>query len=186
MTLPPNIRVNAQFPFPATVQGTGPVIISKSGGIWNISLNYAQISPLPIGFDPTSKLLLIFDQISNSFVQTTLSSLLATVAAGILRIVTAAGDVTVTTTDSFILMNKSVGAATNINLPSSASRAGLALHIKDYKGDAATNNITFVPNGVETIDGFSGAAAAANGTAVINVNNGHKILYPLPSGGWFI
>src|SRR5437016_5588433 len=130
MTLPPNIRVNASFPFPATVQGSGPIVIAKTGGIWNVTLNYAQITSLSVGFDPTSKLVLIFDQVSNSFVQTTLSQLLATVAAGILRIITVAGDVTVTTTDAFILMNKSVGASTNINLPSSASRAGLALHVK--------------------------------------------------------
>ena len=34
--LPARIRVNATFPFPALVQGSGPVTVSKANGIWTI------------------------------------------------------------------------------------------------------------------------------------------------------
>jgi len=36
MTFPADIRVNAAFPFPALVQGNGPVTVAKASGIWTI------------------------------------------------------------------------------------------------------------------------------------------------------
>lgn len=62
-----------------------------------------------------------------------------------IRTITAAGAVTVSaTTDYFICVNKTSGAATTVNLPSSPA-TGLTFLIKDCKGDAATNNITVTP-----------------------------------------
>lgn len=101
------------------------------------------------------------------------------------RIVTAAGDYTVQSTDFIILMDKTVGAATNILAPASSTRNN-AIKIKDYKGDAQTNHITFMANGVETIDGFSNAAAGANGISKISTNYGYKTFFPLSSGGWYV
>jgi hypothetical protein len=101
------------------------------------------------------------------------------------RIVTASGDVTVRSSDNTILMNKAVGAPTNINLPTSASRNGIPVRVKDLKQDANTNNITFVPASGETIDGYSATAAAANGVALIDIDNDSKTVYPLASGGWY-
>ena len=36
MNIPDNIRVNASFPFPALVQGSGPITLTKINGIWTI------------------------------------------------------------------------------------------------------------------------------------------------------
>jgi hypothetical protein len=97
------------------------------------------------------------------------------------REVTAAGDITVVANDDIIGVNKTVGAATNVNLPAAADRisAGSArpLIIKDVKGDADSNNITPVPDGSETIDGLSGAD-----WAIVSPRDSLK-LYPV-SGGW--
>lgn len=76
------------------------------------------------------------------------------------RSVTAAGAITVSAvTDYYIGVNKTVGAATTVNLP--AGVTGLTFVIKDEKGDAAINNITIIP-------------AAGNidnaGTKVLNLN----------------
>lgn len=76
------------------------------------------------------------------------------------RSVTAAGAVTVSaTTDYYVGINKTVGAATVVNLP--AGVTGMTFVIKDEKGDAAANNITITP-------------AAGNidnaGTKIMNVN----------------
>lgn len=101
------------------------------------------------------------------------------------RTVTASGDITVLATDQIIKVNKTVAAPTNINLPTSASRNGVPVMGKDLKGDANVNNITFVPAAGETIDGFSAAAAAANGVALIDVDYAAKTLFPNVSGGWF-
>lgn len=61
------------------------------------------------------------------------------------RVVIAAGAITVNaSTDYVIVVNKTTGAATTVNLPSSPA-TGLSFIIKDGKGDANTNNITLTP-----------------------------------------
>lgn len=77
-----------------------------------------------------------------------------------LRVVTASGAVTVTTADSIVVVNKTVGAATAVSLPASPA-TGDTYIIKDGKGDAASNNITITP-AAGNIDGA--------GTLVMNVN----------------
>lgn len=67
------------------------------------------------------------------------------------RTVTAAGAVTVTTADYTVYINKTVGAATVVNLPASPA-TGLEFRFKDLKGDANVNNITLTP-AAGTIDG---------------------------------
>ena len=62
------------------------------------------------------------------------------------RVVTAAGAVTAATTDHMVEVNKTVGAATTVNMPACNSNAGLQLIIIDGKGDANVNNITLTPS----------------------------------------
>lgn len=69
------------------------------------------------------------------------------------RVVTAAGTITVAGTDGAIVVNKTVGAATAVNLPAVPSTDQLVT-IKDGKGDAVSNNITVNGNG-NNIDGAS-------------------------------
>ena len=80
------------------------------------------------------------------------------------RVVTAAGAVTQLSTDDVIVVNKTSGAATTVNLIASPV-TGDSLVIKDGKGDSATNNITIVPN-AGTIDGASSLVLATNYAAV--------------------
>lgn len=94
------------------------------------------------------------------------------------REVTAAGDVTVQTSDRVIGVNKTVGAATNVNLGLAALRYGTPITVKDVKGDAGTNNITPVFSGGELCDGLAAASF------VIAVNYAWVTFYPR-SGGWF-
>jgi hypothetical protein len=59
MGLPANIRVNAAFPFPALVQGSGPVTVAKNNGIWTIGhsiTNVANQLPPPANY-PTDYIL---------------------------------------------------------------------------------------------------------------------------------
>lgn len=70
------------------------------------------------------------------------------------RVVTAAGDVTISaTTDSVVVINKTIGAATAVHLPPTPV-AGLSYTVKDGKGDANSNNITVTPAS-GTVDGAS-------------------------------
>lgn len=81
------------------------------------------------------------------------------------RVVTAAGAITLTTADWAVVVNKTVGAASAVALPAGA--LGLEFVIKDGKGDAAANNITITP-AAGTIDGAA--------TLVISANYGKTIL----------
>lgn len=76
------------------------------------------------------------------------------------RVVTAAGAITVATTDYVIVVNKTVGAATTVNLMATPT-TGTVLVIKDGKGDAATNNITITPN-AGNIDGAASIVLNTN------------------------
>lgn len=98
------------------------------------------------------------------------------------RQVTSGATVTVDVdTDDIIFINKSTGSATGVTLPASAGRdAARPIKIVDGKGDAATNNITITPDGVETI-------AVLLSTYVINFAAGSVELWPNPNGdGWYI
>lgn len=89
-------------------------------------------------------------------------------AQPVIRVVTAAGAITAATTDQLIEVNKTVGAATTVNMPSCAANANLQLTIIDGKGDASTNNITLTPS-AGTINGSS--------TFIMNVNRQQTTVY---------
>lgn len=95
------------------------------------------------------------------------------------RTVTASGAVTVDANDADdIFIEKTVGAATTVNLPSAAARTK-AVRIIDGKGDAATNNITIVPVSGESIYKIT------DYQAIIDGNGGQVTLTPRPDGtGW--
>lgn len=122
------------------------------------------------------------DTTSIHFTKMTLAA--ATASATAPREVTAAGAITATAVDEVILVNKTVGAATTVNLPTAASvlaqttRTTFLIVIKDHKGDAETNNITIVPNGAETIDGQA--------SVVIASNKGAIAVRPVSGTGWVI
>lgn len=86
-----------------------------------------------------------------------------------IRVVTASGGVTVTSSDQVVVINKTVGAATAVTLPT-APNTGTIFTIKDGKGDAAANNITI--SGAVNIDGSASYAINTNYGKVSVVYNG--------------
>lgn len=86
------------------------------------------------------------------------------------RVVTAAGAVTVATTDEVVVVNKTVGAATAVSLPATPS-TGRIYAVKDGKGDASTNNITITP-AAGTIDGAATLVITTNYGAAFMIYNG--------------
>lgn len=121
-----------------------PVITTSGGGLWAdaILLPVMTATQTTLDLNPSG----------------TVNTAGRTVA---LRVVTAAGAVTVSATDDVVVVNKTVGAATTVNLP--AGVTGRRYTIKDGKGDAAANNITITP-AAGNIDGAA--------TLVINTNYG--------------
>lgn len=83
---------------------------------------------------------------------------------------TSAGTYVVSTTETLIVINKTVGAATTVTYPASPS-TGRMLIVKDGKGDGAANNITLDGNG-KTIDGAATVAITTNYGVARHIYNG--------------
>jgi hypothetical protein len=177
--LPSNIRVNAQFPFPSLVQGSGPVTITKQNGVWIVGWGVTQFATtVPPATDYAVDTVLVYNATTKTFFNMTLNALIGIVSGETApTIVTAAGTYNSVTTDSRILMNKTVGAASSVVLAASAGYSGPVL-VKDLKGDADTHNITVTFNGAEKADGLS--------SVVISTKYGAYWFNPLASGGWYI
>ncbi len=96
---------------------------------------------------------------------------------GQLTVITAAGTVTVSATQPGVAVNKTVGAATTVQLPPAAARNGLPVVVKDMKGDANANTITVLPDAGDAL-GIDG-----NAQDIININKASRTYRPI-SGGW--
>jgi len=81
------------------------------------------------------------------------------------------------TTDVLIIVQKTIGSPTTINLPLSTTKIGF-YYIKDGKGDAGTNTVTVAAAGGETIDGAASIALPGN--------YGVMQVAPDPLGGWVL
>jgi len=94
---------------------------------------------------------------------------------------TTAGPFTVTT-ESYIALNKGSPSATTIHLPAVATRNEQALRVVDWAGNAG--DITFSPNGSETIEGLANWILTSTGGAGFG---GSITLRPSTSlSGWVV
>jgi len=68
MTLPANIRVNAQLPFPSLVYGSGPITIAKQNGIWTVGFSIAAFgSVVPAVPSYPTDYLMGWDDVNKTF-----------------------------------------------------------------------------------------------------------------------
>jgi len=76
MSLPARVRVNAAFPFPATVQGSGPISVAKNQGIWTVgySINGLAVQ-VPTAGQLATDYVPVWDSTVNQFVRVALSSI---------------------------------------------------------------------------------------------------------------
>jgi trimeric autotransporter adhesin len=153
-----NLTVNAQGQITAASNGssgTGVSSVGNSDGSLTISpTTGAVVASLNVGH-------------ANTFTASQTFNSQTVFGAGTnqkLRLVTAAGAINITTADYVVIVKKTTGAATTVDLPGSPT-TGDNYVIKDGKGDAHTNNITLVPAS-GTIDGAS--------TFVMNTNYASK------------
>jgi hypothetical protein len=125
------------------VPGIG-IAITSAAGISTVGLDYSSMGELA-AYDPTQKLFAVIDR-TGVWNKVSLASILT--ASQTVQIVTAAGDVTVQPNDGLIILNKTVGAATNVILPAASTKVG-RVKVVDWKNDSDVNNVTLVPNGSE-------------------------------------
>lgn len=150
-------------------EGTG-IAVSKAVGIYTVGLDYSDLAEITI-FDASQKLFAVYDRTTGVWNQVSFASL---IAAGQTYQVITSGDCIVQPNDGLIIINKTVGAATAVTLPSSLVKVG-KVKIVDFKGDAGTNNITVNPDGSET---FNGGATSW----VISGDGASAVFDPIPTG----
>lgn len=176
---PANVRVTALFPFPASVAGAAPIVVTKNNGIWTVSLNVPglAISVPPIGNFPTDYLI-VYDSVAQTTFRMPLTAIGSIVGGRAQRSVTAS-PIVIAGTDQILNCNINVAAA--CALPAAATRAGMPLTFKDVGAQFGAHNLTITPNGAETIDGAA--------SLVLSVNRQGVTLVPFNDGvnsGWAI
>jgi hypothetical protein len=79
-SLPANIRVNAAFPFPAQVAGSGPISIGRQSGIWTVGYDVSRFVPTT---PPSSALAtdytLVWDSVAKTFINVPLAALIGSI-----------------------------------------------------------------------------------------------------------
>ena len=185
MNIPANIRINVSFPFPAVVNGQGPVAIGKTNGIWNITLNFMQLAqqtPLPASW-PTDYIV-VWDDTAKTFFRMSLADLSALFGGGggggsvrHQRLVTTS-PIVVASNDEII--NCNIAGAAACTLPGFAGRVGKAVTFKDL-GQASAHPITISAAPGESIDNVASITLNNNrqGVTFVPANDGF-------SQGWMI
>lgn len=168
------LKARIRTMLPAVLTNGVGIAVTKLGLIYTIATDWSKLSQL-VSYNPSAEQLLVQSTIDGSFGLVTITQVLT--ASQTQQIKTTAGDVNVATTDGLIIVNKAVGAATNVNLPAAASKVG-PVKVVDWKGDAGTNNITVNVTGTDKLNG--------NLTSyIIRANGGSLDFTPLNDGSGY-
>jgi hypothetical protein len=164
LTLPANVRVNANVPFPSLVIGSGPITLSKTFGIWTIGFSIANLPVQPGPVNLSTDFLIVYDSISGNFFSLPLSTLIS--SARPQRSITGVGNLPITAADQ--ILNVNPGPGLNITIPLASTRGGVPLTFKKTGGSPFTLTAT----GPDTLEGL----------ASILVNTGTVTLVPYNDG----
>lgn len=168
------LKVKFRTAFPASVVGGTGIAVTKSGLTYTFDLDWSDFSILS-SYNPSSQQALVQNTTDGSFGLVTITQIIA--GSQTQQIKTGAGDVNVATTDGLIIVNKTVGGATTVNLPASSSKVG-AVKIVDFKGDTGTNNITIAVVGSDKLNGN-------RTTWIIASDGGSVVCTPLSDGSGY-
>lgn len=167
--------------FPALVQAAVGLAVTRVGRVYTFMLDWMSIDTVTSVADLTNRfLILVSDDDADGTALYERMSLqdFRSVTQGYVQEITAGGTQAILTTTRLVIVNQTVGAAIQLNLPSAATKIG-PVKVVDWKGDAATNNITIAPNGAEILNG-----AAA--TWVIGTNNASAVFDPYSGHGYAV
>lgn len=140
-------RIRAVLPA-ALVDGAG-IAITKLGLLYTIAMDWSGFTQLA-SYDPSGQQLVVQDTSDGSFGLVTITQIVN--ASQTQQIKTSSGAVNVAANDGLIAVNKTVGAATTVNLPAANIKIG-PVKVADWKGDAGTNHITIICNGTDKLNG---------------------------------
>lgn len=187
-SLPYNLRVNVNVPFPALVAGAAGIRVKKTNGIWTIAPDFSALAPqTPPSTQYNVSYLEVWNSQTGVYSLVSIGTLISIGGGGggggggganVYTPVTAAGTYIPLSTDTYLLIDRLVPAAGGVRLPLASSRAGVPMVVKDMVGDAVAHPTSVTFTGGETCDGQT--------TIVINSSYGGYRFAPLPAGNWTI
>lgn len=174
MTLRANIiRINTSAPFPANVQGSGLVSISKTSGIWRVALNFAALAKVAVATDPANSYLLMWNSVTGA---ASMLAIAGAVASKVTKILNGSGafasPYAALSSDDVLIVKQ--GAATPFTITIDWSQRTKPLTI--VAGDLPANfaNITVTPGAGQT------QMATVNYSYVLDGPGQNITLTPLP------
>ena len=174
-SLPYNVRVNVNVPFPALVAGASGIKVTKQNGIWTIATDFTAFTQSTAVTDTVNTVLLVQNLITGMFFRVPINALSS--FKNVKTLIGTGGTASpysAIPTDDVLIVNQTTGAPFTVIVDWSQRQN--PLRIVDGKGDAVTNNITITP--------FTGQTqlAALNFSYIIDGNGGSITLTPLPDG----
>jgi hypothetical protein len=146
----PVIKGKMDVRFPAKVAVAEFLTVLKANGVYTFGVDYTLIGEEPV-IDPTTAMIVVLDEDSNSYKLQSLSSLISS-ASQIEQHITAAGPVTINNNTGIVRVDQGTSAAITLTLPLASDKTCPVL-ISDWKGDAGTHNITIETSGSDTFPG---------------------------------
>lgn len=170
----PVIKGKMDVRFPANVAADDFLTIAKANGTYTFGADYTLLDPSPIS-DPSTAIVAVYDQTSQSWKVGSLSSLIASTAQ-IIQTFTAGGTEAINANTGVALVNQTVGAAKTLTMPLSSVKTCPVL-ISDWKADSDVNPITIILTGADKFPG--------NLTSwVIGAPGASVFLRPIPGVGY--
>jgi hypothetical protein len=166
LTLPANVRVNTNVPFPSLVIGSGPVTVSKNFGIWTIGFSITNLATAPGPINSATDLLIAWNSVSGNFYSLPISALVSSARAQ--RSITGPGNLPITTNDQ-ILNVKSGAPGLNITVPLASTRSGTPLTFNFVPGG---QSFTLTATGPDTLDGLAAVVLNNGGITLMPYNDG--------------
>jgi len=169
MTLPASIRVNLSVPFPALVQGSGPIAITKQNGIWTVSLGFGSFPQSQSVPFPATTYTLVWDSSSGVFYLIPISQVASN---KVVKTLAAGSPYAAQPTDEVLLIN-----AVPFTVTVDWSTRAKPLRVVDITGAASVATpITITPAAGQT------QLAQVNYSYTIDGAGGSITLTPLPTG----
>jgi hypothetical protein len=146
----PVLKLKVLPRIPANLVGDAGIVVVKNGVTYTIKPDYSLLTEL-LSFDPSQELVLVYNR-DGTWAKVPVSTLVNN-QAGTTQVITAGASAVIGVNDKLIIMNKTVGSATTITLPSSSLKVG-PVRVVDFKGDASQSQaITINVSGADLLNG---------------------------------
>jgi hypothetical protein len=170
----PTIKAKMDVRFPANILASSFVTLTRNGSTYTLGADYTLLAPGPVS-DPATAMFAVYDATSHIYREVSLSSLL-TSSLQTEQHITAGGPAAILNSAGVVRVDQTVGAPITLTLDLAANKNGPVL-ISDWKGDAATNNITI---NLTSPDKLPGGLTSWT----IAANRGSIFLRPISGAGY--